>query len=67
MSNGTVAVISLTVVCKHLVLVCRKSVKDFGAVSCRQERPLDKRLLGRSGGNLEDENAERRVGDLAQW
>lgn len=32
-------------------------MKDFGAVSCR--RPLDKRLLGHSGGNLEDENAER--------
>lgn len=32
-------------------------MKEFGAVSCR--RPLDKRLLGRSGGNLEAQSAER--------
>lgn len=57
MSNGTVAVISLMVVCKHLAVVCRTNVKDFGAVGCR--RLLDTRLLCCSGGNLEDQNAER--------
>lgn len=34
-------------------------MKEFGAVGCG--RPLDKRLLGCSGGNVEDRDAERNV------
>lgn len=56
--DGTVARVNLSVVCKHSALACRKNMKDFGATAYRHA--LDKRLMVRSGEDLEDQNAEKK-------